>query len=664
MQKVFPKAIQVEGNPLWPLPPDYPSLSEDGQRQARVNATRLYLLDGLTKDQMGRTFVAVLNFFDRYYLWPDYEDGHEPQFYSDEPLPTPAFHNTLAYQAATEWVCTATCPRGSGKSTEIRKEALLQLVPLPGFSVTYCTSTHDNMMDTGETIKHQILFNKRLNDDFAPEYGGRLFHRRGQGSASANRMRLTNGSLFRGLSARSRIRSIRPDVFYLDDPEFDESASTSMSQIRAYMDRLITKVAMPAVTRAGSRLVWRNTFITKRHYAYTAMQGKIVGDTFVAEDPRFDFWHRLRIIAEVRNSKGETVSIWPEMWPLTKAERLKKAETEGRYAKAKSLEEIKRLIGIPNYNSEYLAKPGDSDTAYLSYDLNSRGPHAYWLESVDSMFESEPRISQTMICWQERKSNDTFELKRMPLFAFLSAPGHILFQTGDTSNTAGPTSDYKATVVMCVTPNNDLFILDLWAKKCPEPSLTAATFTLADRWRVPTIHAEAIREGVSYYQACLAVTGQRARELVQTKHLPRVHKVMRGHAEKTAFISALRFRFDHAQIKLPLWRRSQPMWDLLFSQIEDFNPEVDNGALEHDDLLDCVSMSNPVLHMRTREAQEIPKDTRTVLERLKDGDTHDPQTNLPYALGVNWLKVSVEDAMQVIGAHDARADLPPEESVI
>lgn len=666
MSRVNVKRIKPkeEGNANWPLPHDYADLSQEGQRLARVNACRLWIAPGLSKDVLGHTFIGCLTFFDDYYLHPDEDEEHDPQFYMEDPLPTPIFHKLLAYQSITEWTCTATCPRGSGKTAEIRKEILLQISTLPGFWVVYCTSTQDNMIDTGEACRLQFLFNKRLHDDFAPEYGGRLLPKKGQGSNANQRFRLTNGAIFRGLSAKSRIRSIRPSIFYLDDPEFDETASTPMSQIRLYMEKLIKKVALPAVAKAGARLVWRNTFITKRHYAYVAMEGKEVNGQFVSEDPNFNFWHRMRIVAEVVGKDGKLKSIWPEMWPLTYAEKLEMAKVNPRYLKSHSLEEMKARMGVANYNAEMLAKPGEADTAYFSYNPASQGEHSYWLEEADQYFETEPRISNTRICWQEKKGDGTTETKRMMVHEFLARPGHIIFQTGDTSTTSGVSSDYKATVVMLVNPNNDLFILDLWAKKGPEPLLTLATFKLADKWKVPTIHAEAIREGVSYYQALLAIVGQRARELVQTKHLPRVHKVIRGHAEKSAFISGLKFRFDHGKIKLPMWRRAEPMWDLLFGQIEDFNPDIENGGLQHDDLLDDVAMSNPVIHHRTRELTGPVIDARTPLDRLKAGETHDPVTKMPYAIAVDWLKTPVEDVMQVLAQHDQRSPDPHQESVI
>ena len=65
-----PIPIPREGNPFHPLPPDYPSLTEEGQREARVNAARQWLLAG-TPLERGENLVSSTWFFDQYYLRPD-----------------------------------------------------------------------------------------------------------------------------------------------------------------------------------------------------------------------------------------------------------------------------------------------------------------------------------------------------------------------------------------------------------------------------------------------------------------------------------------------------------------------------------------------------------------------------------------------------------------
>ena len=114
----------ITPNDLYPLPPDYLELSEEGQRQARTNAVRQFLVPGLTDRQKAEAYVASLNFFDFYYLHPDLDVEFDPMFYDDAPLPTPEMHYDIARQWATERLSIAIAPRGSAKSSLVKKTIL------------------------------------------------------------------------------------------------------------------------------------------------------------------------------------------------------------------------------------------------------------------------------------------------------------------------------------------------------------------------------------------------------------------------------------------------------------------------------------------------------------------------------------------------------------
>jgi hypothetical protein len=134
-----------------------------------------------------------------------------------------------------------------------------------------------------------------------------------------------------------------------------------------------------------------------------------------------------------------------------------------------------------------------------------------------------------------------------------------------------------------VTPQNDLFVLDLWARQGQESELVKAVFAMADKWRCPTVHPETIRQGVSLYNALTSIVSTRAKDMAGVEHLPKIAKLNPGIAEKQDKIAGLQFRFEHGKIKLPLWRRDQVPWRILFDQIESFNPEAQDGGLEKDD---------------------------------------------------------------------------------
>ena len=297
--------IPQDNNPFYPLPPDYPELSEDGQRKARINACRLWTIKDKEPKEIAEAFAASMRFFDLYYLHADQSVDFDPLFYDDNPLETPTFHYDILKQwaASPRNICIA--PRGSAKSFLVRKACLLRMISRPMFTILYATSTNDNARGTGQALKDQLMHNQRLQDDWNPEFpDGRLVPKRGEAPFGTEMMQLRNGSWLRAISAESRQRGGRPRRYVLDDPEYDPKASTSMSLIRQYMDDLLFKVVLPMVMRAGCGVDWLATFVSRRHYAWHALQTEQnpAGDT-VASDPRFNLWSSMIVRAAYEGDK-------------------------------------------------------------------------------------------------------------------------------------------------------------------------------------------------------------------------------------------------------------------------------------------------------------------------------------------------------------------------
>lgn len=636
------------GNLNYPLPPDYETLTGDGKRQARVNACRQWLLPEEDPARRGDNLVSSVWWFDRYYLWPDEQEDFNPLFYDDQPLETPDFHWVLLRQWAAYRMTAAVAPRGSAKSYLNCKDMLLRLVTRPAYSFVYATSSHPNAREVGERIKRQLIHNKRLYDDFTPEFdGGRIIPRRGEGSFSTEHMVLNNGSWLRLLSASSKQRGGRPRRYRLDDPEYDPKASTPMSVLRAYISELLFKIVIPMVTRPDTGVDWVGTFVSKRHYLWHAMQLEESPEGPRAKDPRFNRWSRL-IIPAALEEDGKLVSCWPDMWPTTKAERVERSITQPKFKEALSLEEIREAIGTSNFASEYMASPGDGTGAFFGELEEIK--HSWWYEAIDDNIDA-PLLTNTLICWYERHG-ERQELKKFPLPEFLR--NHCrTFMTADTSHTSGNDSDYKVVALMAVTTQNDLFVLDLWAKQGPESDLVKAIFEMADKWRCPSVHPEAIRQGVSLFNALHAIVSTRATDMAGTEHLPKITKLNPGMAEKQDKIAGLQFRFEHGKIKLPLWRRDQLPWRYLFDQIESFNPEAQDGGLEKDDCLDVVAMSQFVLRGRLSKVPGADV-TKTLFERLRDGDYYDDH-GLHVGTGLDLSQLTAQQVNEIL---DARTPTP------
>ena len=615
---------RAEGNELFPLPEDYMELTEDGQREARVNACRQWLVPVTSPQDKADRFIGAMLFFDHWYLTPDEQDDFNPMFYDEDPVPLPDGHLGIYKEWAQNRASIAIAPRGFAKSNCIRKSILLQMLTRPGYSFIYATSTNDNAKQTGQIIKTQFQENARIHDDWRPEFPDeRIVPRRGEASFGIELMYLKNGSWFRAISSESRQRGGRPRCYVLDDPEYDPRASTSMSVLRSYMDTLLFKVVMPMITRPGTSLRWLATFVSRRHYAWYAMETQATEKGLRAKDPRFDHWSRMIIKAAYKDQEDRLVSCWPEMWPVDR----KQKEEDPRLKERISLEEIREQIGSANFASEYMADPGASDDAFFP-ELDDS--HRWWLTGIDAAYGMSPRESATLLNWKGLDGNT----KQMPMADFLRESW--VFMTIDTSWTSTGDSDFKVATVMAATPDNELFVLDIWGGQCDENTLIKQVFEIADKWRVPSIHPEVVRQSIALYQTLDSLVKQRATEMFGVAHMPKIVPLKVGMMSKTSRIGALQFRFENGLIKLPLERRMDRHWSNLFDQIEQFNPEVADGGLAKDDHLDTVSMSGNILKGRIHRASGDTEDNRTVEEKMLDGELID-DIGIPLAYKLHTL---------------------------
>lgn len=624
-----------QDSPLYPLPEDYKELSGEGQRSARVNACRLWTVKDRNSKEISEAFAAGLRFFDMWYLHSDKEADFDPLFYDDDPLETPTFHYDILKQWASSPRNICIAPRGSAKSFLVRKACLMRMLTRPMYTILYATSTSDNARGTGQCLKDQFMHNQRMHDDWNPEFpDNRLVPKRGEAPFGTEMMQLRNGSWLRSISAESRQRGGRPRRYVLDDPEYDPKASTSMSLIRQYMDDLLFKVVLPMVMRSGCGVDWLATFVSRRHYAWHALQTETnVAGEQVASDPRFNLWSRMIVRAAYEDESGGLISCWPDMWPPS----VEAKNENPRWKDRVSLEEIREIIGTPNFLAEYMARPGEGEGSY--FPPLSKEIHGWWLEDVDPMMELQPLQSNTLFCYYSEE-----KLIKRRMCDFLKTIK--LFMTVDTSFTATSDSDFKSACVMGINSENQLFIIDLWSAQCREDELIKNSMRMADHWKVPTIHVEAIKQGLGLYVALDSIVRTRARDMIGIKHLAAIKKLNPGMIEKTTKIASLSLRFEHGKIKFPLWK-NESCFRRLKDQIEQFNPDAADGGLQHDDELDCICMSQFVIRGRMSRILEMEKENMTPLERLKSGEVTDEHGN-PIAHGVDWSKIAVSDIQDII----------------
>ena len=620
----------IKPSSFYPLPEDYLELTEDGQRLARVNACRQWLVNG-TPQQKADAFAASVKFFDTYYLNPDPENDFDCLFYDDEPLLSPKGHWDILRQWASSSRNIAIAPRGFAKSFLVRKSILLRMLTRPMYTILYATSTNDNAKGTGQSIKDQFQNNSRIHDDWSEEFNeGRIIPRRGEAPFGTELMQLRNGSWLRCISSESRQRGGRPRRYILDDPEYDPRASTSMSVLRSYMDSLLFKVVLPMVMRAGCGVDWLATFVSRRHYAWHALQTKET-DPSKAQDPRFDLWSRMIIRAAYEDEQGDLQSCWPEMWPPSRQYKKDNPSVKDRV----SLEEIKEIIGTSNFMAEYMANPGYSADNF--FPELTRETNGWWLEKVDENWKDTPTISQTLICWEHEHLTH-----KVPFIDFIA--NTRAFMTVDTSYTATKDSDRKVACVMALNSDNVLFVLDIWSGRCHQNDLVRKIVEIANKWRVPTIHPEAIRQGLGLITSLQSIYNTK---MVDTDHTPAIKKLNPGMMDKNSKIANLQYRIENGLLKIPLESSAAPFRRLV-DQFEQFNPEVRDGGLQHDDEIDSVCMSQFVIKVRLNKPWTPGNRDKTPEELMDEGILFDPITQTEVINQMDFRKIPVEKIIEWI----------------
>lgn len=618
-----------------------------------MNAVRQWSIPRLPRAERIERYLAAFQFIADHYFVPDAESDFDPQFYKSPPRPMGEGHYALLTGWGSERLSVGACPRGYGKSTLNYTDMAMRLVSSPGYSFIYATSSLKNIQLCSSILRTQFAENARLIDDFGPEYGGSIVPPRNSGRVFGSEyFELANGSYCSLYSAKSKLRGGRPKCFVLDDPEYDPDAETSMAMIRRYMERLIFKIIMPMVTMPNTQVRWIGTFLSKQHYLWKAM-GRSDGDDAL-RDTRFDRWYRIFVPSEYDNAEGVRVSAWPSVWPLTDEQKQEAAKTDPYFEEAVSLEEMRETMGSAVYSSEMMGKPGESEDRYFA-PLSTQ-QHGYWFEEIDHNLSSNPLASNSKICFYTHDSDrGEWVLNRLSFKYFLAKSR--LFMTVDTSYTAESHSDFKVATLMGYYPGNLLFVLDMWAGRTKPQILVEQAFTMAEKWKCPSIHVEHIKDGILVYNSLQSKAATAAKDSMGYTHVPRIMKIKPGMQSKEGKIdAAMTMRMELGAIKMPLFLRTKKPWRDLFDQIDEFNPEAADCGLEHDDHLDTVAMHMYVLKARLIQSYDVADLPSKPLDRLRRGETLMEDGKTPIAMGIDIRQLTLGDIVDIIAARQSRQD--------
>jgi len=590
MAVVFPR----EGNKLWPLPADYDSLTEEGQRMARVNACGLGGRPELE--------VARWHFFRETYLMP-----RAYSWYGRPPTPSPPAH----YQWLYNWYCHLLgihiSPRGSCKTTINLEDQLSSAVGKPYWSCTAFLATQQFCSDRLGRIMDQIENNDLIVRDF-----GNLKPHRGSGQWNrGSQLDLRNGSKIAAKPIMGASAGTRPTgLLVLDDVEDPKDLQVNPADLRENFERFFYHGLYPMSQSPGwstpIRIIgtlWRRTFFI--YHLYTT------------DDPRVaENFHRCLMTVPDMNW-----DVWDEKWQ----------------------EETRATIGEAAWQSQYMNNPGSEGDRLLPIheDLTS-----YKFDGQDDAallrpFASNAAVtSHVVVGYAPRKEGqeNPEPITQRRVWPWSETVGRMRrFIMVDYARTTTRLSDYSAVHVMGFSNDEEhrdtLWSLDAWVGKVTREVLIKKVYELAVRWQVYMVGIEAYPVLSTFYE----MAENSLPEMFQREGAPcpRVVAVkFPTNLEKADKIMGMEWRFRQFRVKLPSDRQGNPAYVQLWDQVRNFTEDM--GLLDHDDMIDTLAMHQFVGKQRKSAAPDVMKPIDLV-EELRRGNT--VVDGVPVASGLNASEI-------------------------
>jgi len=585
-------------NPHFPLPLDYADLTRDGQRQARVAV--------VCKQETPEDLVTAWDFFRRYYL-----ERTPPGFFYKRLLPSPKFHYQSVYDLGKYRQNLMAAPRGGAKSGVLATEVpLLMSIGNSHFATAICLATDSMVEERFATFQQQITENENIIEDF-----GLLkpVSRQGTGKIwNLHILKFTNGSVIRGFSVGGRKRGARPDLFILDDPEYDAANPVSAEKLRSQFETTLFRVILPML-EDGCAIFWVGTIIDRRSFLYWA---------FTSEDTRLQYWNRRLWAAARRDGDTFVDLLWPEKWNV---DDLKRRQGE---------------MGIANFNAEFLNDPVSDEDRILEIhpELST-----YTVEGGIPLHPFSENDSPVVKYHMRERGSDEIVPQETTIGELVSSLYRMTFV--DYAFSLDTTADYSCILVIGFDKQDILWVLDLWVGRTQLAPLHHLIWAMSQKWAVHSICPEAVM-----IQAALvenfkekleqqtAGQGWRPRGVYPVKYPAALKKEHR--------IATLQPRFDSHRIKIPAnpeFRDRWP-WSELHHQISDFTLSM--AMLTHDDVVDTLAMHQYIGHhsgVSSNYEPTVPSLTTLVSE----GHLYEPNSGIPYitAMTTQELASVVESIM-------------------
>lgn len=583
-------------NAYYPLPADYETLTEAGQRKARLWVLR--------RQRNPRELVEAWDFFRRVYLRPADETGLI--FYKRLTNSAP-FHYLIPHDMGKFALNVWHAPRGSAKSTVGALEMpMLLALTRPAFNVGICWATDRMVERRFETFQEQLTTNKLIRDDF-----GVLKPKHGTGTWNKHTVSLTNQSRLEGFAVMGKQRGARPDLYVLDDPEYDPTGETDKQRLLAMFETMLFRVIIPMLDD-GCGAFWLGTILGKQAALYRALK------TGRDSDKRFLYWNR-RLISATGDLQFGGATAWPEKFT------------------PEWLEQRKGQIGAAAFAAEYEGRPISDTDRTFKIDENLDG---YTVDGEEPTAMEQPLTCPARILYTETPStrpDGNYAPGKEIVEAETSASElfkHMFrFITTDTAWTVNARSDYSCIWVLGIE-RTTLWLLDCWAAKVMVPDFIRTLFQFGLRWQPKVVAIESEGLGASVHDQYVEYADSLGSE---TMWKPRVIPVRYPRSEagpaldtKARRILRLAWRFEQHRIKFPWHLRDKWPWSQALYQIENFT--TDMAMLEKDDIVDALAQSSYVIKASGGRRQA---------EYLADPNSFEAQrvmyekTGLPMGSGMN-----------------------------
>jgi hypothetical protein len=562
---IFPR----EGNEFWPLPPDYPTLTAEGQRLARINACSI-------RDTPENAMVAWSTFRELYLL-PEEGEGFDPGFYMPPIYPSPTGHYSLVKWLHMFDNIAVEAPRGWAKSTGKRSILLWKMLTEPRIQVNNILAKDDFVLEDTFRIKMQLEENERIVADFGDQKRDR-----GSGLWTGHALTLQNGTIYRAVPIEGKLRGLRGYVF-LDDVEYDEGGPRSSEKLEALKERII-KVMLPMMD-AGCKIVILGTYLGQRSFLY-----HVVGTD---EDARFKSveqggdWFKVHIPAEDESGKNAWAAKYTRDF----------------------LDRKRRTMGYAAYAQEYLGVCMSEEDAIFRL---SEGVE--YSVGDDHNFQT-PLASTTPITYNGEEVGPFNEtVGRMTRVIVV-----------DSATSLKTSADYSAVVVGGLDSKQRLWVLDAWQGRVLAPNLAEQVFRMAEKWRVNVVAVEAFGPYVEIFRII--------RQHFHNRHtddawIPQVieYRPPASYSKEDRILS-MAWRFDQRKVALPAYlANTSPHVRELYRQIAHFTPDGRN--LRHDDLIDAMSGIHFILRNSTPVGGS-PIIDNSIVGRLRRGERYYEGTDVP-----------------------------------